>query len=119
MILLGSRVVHRTSAAAPSDGKPASAGMRFQAAPAACTVRHRKQRSVRMQAYQVSLKPPFDSICWLSTLLHTTLQRQPSGGRCAEDVSRMNSRARLLELISMRRQGAYDRKALNAAADQL
>ena len=85
MILLGSRVVHRTSAAAPSDGKPASAGMRFQAAPAACTVRHRKQRSVRMQAYQVSLKAPFDSVCWLSTLLRTTLQRQPSGGRCAED----------------------------------
>jgi hypothetical protein len=55
MICLGSRVGHVASPGAPSAGMPASAGMRMQATPAARTVRHRRQRCVRLHAYQVSL----------------------------------------------------------------
>ena len=113
MICLGSRVVHRPSPAAPSDGKPASASRRLQAAPAACTVRHRKQRCVRMQAYQVRLQAFFDSVCSLSALLRTLLHQQPAGGGHAWhqlkiDAGRIISNPPSLELMSTRRQGSDD-----------
>lgn len=77
MICLGSRVGQLASPAAPSAGMPASAGTCIQATPAVRTERHRKQRCVRLHAYQVG---PWVQHLLACNGLRTMLQRQPPDG---------------------------------------